>query len=154
MQRIADVACRAIAYQNACFVVSVCGAVSDFMVKEFSLTDDDRAYMQEAGTRGGTTIYAPGGEPLAGPLPGGEGILYGDADFGRIVPAKIVHDYAGDYNRFDIFQLFVNGTPQQPSIRSESAREGAKLATPGTVPLPLDVDASRGLVSEGQDDRN
>jgi aliphatic nitrilase len=120
MQRIADVASRAIAYQNSCFVISVCGAVSESMADAFALTDEDRAYMREAAERGGTSIYAPGGEVIAGPLSGGEDILYADAELERIIPAKIVHDYSGDYNRFDIFQLLVNRSPQQQNIRLDS----------------------------------
>jgi nitrilase len=116
MQAIADVAGRSIAYQNSCFVVNSIGAVSPEMEERLPATDEDRAHMRESAGRGGTAIYAPGGRVLAGPLGGGEEILYADADIGRIVPRKIVHDYAGDYNRFDIFQLAVNVTPPAPSI--------------------------------------
>jgi aliphatic nitrilase len=117
MQSIADVAGRAIAYQNSSYVVNVLGAVSQDMLEQLPATDADREHVRQAAERGGTAIYAPGGRLLAGPLPGGEGLLYADADLGRIVPRKIVHDYAGDYNRFDIFQLAVNVTPASPSIR-------------------------------------
>ena len=117
MWAIADVACRAIAYQNSAFVISAIGGIDDRMVERVTATEDDRAYLRAAGARGGTAIYAPGGTLLAGPLGGGEGILYAEADLDRIVPRKIVHDYAGDYNRFDIFQLLVNVSPAGPPIR-------------------------------------
>lgn len=117
MQAIADVAGRAIAYQNSCFVVSVLGAISGEMQQRLPATDEDRAHLQSTAERGGSAIYAPGGRVVAGPLGGGEGILYAEADLGRIVPRKIVHDYAGDYNRFDIFQLAVNIAPAAPPIR-------------------------------------
>ncbi len=123
MQAIADVAGRSIAYQNSCFVVNAIGAVSPEMEERLPAGDEDRAHMREAAGRGGSAIYAPGGRILAGPLGGGEEILYADADIGRIVPRKIVHDYAGDYNRFDIFQLAVNVTPAAPSIRVGAARQ-------------------------------
>ncbi|HET7026228.1 MAG TPA: carbon-nitrogen hydrolase family protein [Candidatus Limnocylindrales bacterium] len=123
MQAIADVAGRSIAYQNSCFVVNTIGAVSPEMEERLPASDEDRAHIREAAGRGGSAIYAPGGRVLAGPLGGGEDILYAEADIGRIVPRKIVHDYAGDYNRFDIFQLAVNVTPAAPSIRVGAARQ-------------------------------
>jgi aliphatic nitrilase len=121
LQAIADVACRAIAYQNSSFVISSIGAVSDAMRERLPATDPDREHIANAATRGGSAVYAPGGSLIAGPLPGGEGIAYAEADLGRIVPRKIVHDYAGDYNRFDIFQLVVNVSPGGPPIRLGAA---------------------------------
>jgi aliphatic nitrilase len=152
MQRIADVAARAIAYQNACFVMSVCGAVNDEMVEQFAATDEDRSYMRDAAGRGGTAIYAPGGEILAGPLPGGEDILYADADFERIIPAKIVHDYAGDYNRFDIFQLLVNGAPQQPTIRLADPADREHFEVESDLErLALPAEATSGISQTGHE---
>lgn len=130
MQTIADIACRAIAYQNSAYVISSVGGVDDAMRERLPVTDDDRLHLAEAATRGGTAIYAPGGAPLAGPLPGGEAIAYADADLSRIVPRKIVHDYAGDYNRFDIFQLVVNVSPGGPPIRLGSVGLNAGDALP------------------------
>lgn len=117
LQAIADIACRAIAYQNSAFVISSIAGVSPEMEARLPATDEDREHIRSAAARGGSAIYAPGGSLLAGPLPGGEAIAYADADLGRIVPRKIVHDYAGDYNRFDIFQLVVNTSPAAPAIR-------------------------------------
>jgi len=117
MQAIAEVAGKAIAYQNSCFVLNVLGAVSPEMIERLPATDEDREHIEASAAKGGTSIYAPGGRLLAGPLPPGDGILYADADIGTIVPRKIVHDYAGDYQRFDIFQLAVNVSPGAPSIR-------------------------------------
>jgi hypothetical protein len=111
------------------------------MEERLPLTDDDSRYLKEAAARGGTTIYAPGGEVVAGPMPGGEGILYADADLERIVPGKIVHDYAGDYNRFDIFQLLVNGAAKQPSIRIQAGNEqkfqALEPGDPPAIPAPF-----------------
>lgn len=144
MQGIADVACRAIAYQNSAFVISSIGAIDETMQERLPATDDDRDHLRTAATKGGTAIYAPGGQLLAGPLPGGEGILYADADIGRIVPRKIVHDYAGDYNRFDIFQLVVNVSPGGPPIRIGAAGLNAIDARlpEGTRPAALGIAAT------------
>lgn len=152
LQAIADIACRAIAYQNSAFVISSIAGVSPEMEARLPATDEDRAHISAAGARGGSAIYAPGGALLAGPLPGGEAIAYADADLGRIVPRKIVHDYAGDYNRFDIFQLIVNTSPAGPPIRLGGLADGAptgelgsgvwiRVTGPGARPL-LDEPAS------------
>jgi nitrilase len=125
MHAIAEVAGKSIAYQNSSFVLNVLGAVTPDMETRLPATDDDRAHLRAAAQRGGTAIYAPGGRLLAGPLPGGEDILYGDADLGQIVPRKIVHDYAADYNRFDIFQLAVNVGSANPPIRLSDPRPAA-----------------------------
>lgn len=137
LQAIADIACRAIAYQNSAFVISSIAGIGSDMLERLPATDDDREHLRTAARRGGSAIYAPGGTILAGPLPGGDGIVYADADLGRIVPRKIVHDYAGDYNRFDIFQLLVDTSPAGPPIRigSNARTEDARLAAPTTARL-------------------
>jgi aliphatic nitrilase len=117
MQAIAEVAGRSIAYQNSAYVINAVGAVGEEMLERLPLTDADRDHIRASAERGGSAIYAPGGRPAAGPMAGGEGILYADADLGRIVPRKIVHDYAGDYNRFDIFDLTIHADPGAPPLR-------------------------------------
>lgn len=117
MQAIADVAGRAIAYQNSAYVINSIGAVGEEMLERLPMSDVDREHIRTSADRGGSAIYAPGGRLAAGPLGGGEEILYADADLASIVPRKIVHDYAGDYNRFDIFDLTVHVDPGAPAIR-------------------------------------
>jgi nitrilase len=146
LQAIAEVAGRSIAYQNSCYVVNVIGAVSDAMIERLPSTDEDRAHVADAAKRGGSAIYAPGGKIVAGPLAGGEGILYADADVARIVPRKIVHDYAGDYNRFDIFELSVNAGPAAPSLRMRHPADDSRpriTISPGGSPALGDGAAVR-----------
>lgn len=131
MQAIADAAGRAIAYQNSAYVINAIGAVGEEMLERLPLTDTDRDHIRAAAERGGTTIYAPGGRPAAGPLGGGEGILYADADLARIIPRKIVHDYAGHYNRFDIFELTVHVDPGSPPVRLRRQIDDAPRLVPG-----------------------
>jgi aliphatic nitrilase len=143
MQAIADVAGRAIAYQNSAYVINSIGAIGDEMLNRLPLTDADRDHIRASSQRGGTAIYAPGGHVAAGPLGGGEGVAYADADLGRIVPRKIVHDYAGDYNRFDIFELTVHVDQAAPPIRLRRPLEDAPALEPGWSPdgrgLPIRV---------------
>ncbi len=143
MQPIADVAARAIAYQNGCFVINAIAAVGDDMIERLPITDDDRAYIAAAAGRGGSAIYGPAGDLLAGPQPAGEAIVVADADLERIVGRKIDMDYAGNYNRPDVFRLSVErGVTSEPIIESlPRAGAGPALMLSGD---PATVEATTG----------
>ena len=66
---------------------------------------------------GGSLIVAPGGEVLAGPLEGGEGILTAEIDLARVVAEKHSLDVAGHYARPDVFRLTVDEVPAVPYHR-------------------------------------
>lgn len=85
------------------------------------LSDDIRAKLTKEGVSGGSSIVDPSGRVLAGPMGPEEGILYADIDLEECVNRKIFHDFAGHYNRSDVFQLLCSSTKQ--SIISESAQD-------------------------------
>ncbi len=62
--------------------------------------------------RGGSAIYGPLGECLAGPLRDEPGILYADLDRGDLVRGPFDFDVAGHYARPDVFRLTVNESPR------------------------------------------
>ena len=66
------------------------------------------------GDGGHSSIIGPKGQFLAGPLIGGEGILYAEANLEDVVEAKMQHDIIGHYNRFDIFKLTLNDEELRP----------------------------------------
>jgi nitrilase len=68
---------------------------------------------------GGSLIVAPGGQVLAGPLQGEEGILTADIDLSRVIEEKHSLDVAGHYARPDVFQLTVNEAPAMPYHRHQ-----------------------------------
>ena len=125
MQQQMEISARAIAQQNACFVVNVCSAVGSDLFAALPVTDDDRAFLQEESAKGGTAIYAPGGRLLAGPLPGGEDTLYVDLDLEEIVTRKLIKDYAGHYNRFDIFEVRLHPSPANRALYIDLASNGS-----------------------------
>ena len=65
-------------------------------------------------SRGNTTIVAPGGEVLAGPLVGEAGIIYADIDPGLPLRVRRQLDVVGHYGRGDIFQLHVDSSVKRP----------------------------------------
>ena len=60
--------------------------------------------------RGLSTIVAPGGEILAGPLSESEGIRYDEIDTATIGPQRRQFDPVGHYARPDVFRLTVDTT--------------------------------------------
>jgi len=63
--------------------------------------------------RGNTVIVGPGGDVLAGPLIGEEGILYADVDAAVARAARAQFDPVGHYGRADLFRLSVDTSPRR-----------------------------------------
>jgi len=61
---------------------------------------------------GNSTIVAPDGEILAGPLTGEDGIVYAEIDASAARTARQQFDPAGHYSRSDILRLTVDTTPR------------------------------------------
>ena len=65
-------------------------------------------------------IVDPMSRITAGPMGGEEGILYADCNIDLSIQQKLRHDFAGHYNRPDIFQLHVNrAAPQLYHVHNE-----------------------------------
>ena len=71
--------------------------------------------MPEELCRGGSAVYGPLGELLAGPLYGEEGTLIADLDMREVTRARFDFDPSGHYARPDVFRLEVNERPQAPT---------------------------------------
>jgi nitrilase len=63
---------------------------------------------------GGSAIYGPLGERLAGPLWNQEGIVLADLDLGAIARSRFDFDVTGHYARPDVFRLTVDESPHPP----------------------------------------
>jgi aliphatic nitrilase len=59
-------------------------------------------------------IFGPDGRLIGDGLIDDEGIVYADIDLNACIQPKQMHDIVGHYNRFDVFSLQVNQTPQRP----------------------------------------
>jgi len=64
--------------------------------------------------RGGSAIYDPLGELLAGPLWDREGILTADLDLTAVPRSKFDFDATGHYAKPDVFRLEVDERPKRP----------------------------------------
>jgi aliphatic nitrilase len=125
MHEVIDFAGRSFAYKTGVFVINAVGAISDEMRQVLAANEDDRAFLERTMAAPGSSIIGPTGRVLAGPLEGGEGIVYADIDLEQIIVAKSIHDYAGHYNRMDVFSLTLNTqAPPTLRLRSEHASRG------------------------------
>ncbi len=102
-------ATRSLSYRCSCFVLNACGTISEEMREMLPYADGDRAFLDELSHGGGSSIIGADSMVLAGPMPGDEeGLLAVDIDLEDCVRAKLVHDYAGHYNRPDVFSLAIH----------------------------------------------
>lgn len=116
MSETSIIAGRANAYMMKCFVINVCGTISRQDAEEMADTDGHRGYLAEPSNLGGSSIIGPSGEVLAGPAGPGDEIIFADADLEDIVSAKLVHDFSGHYQRFDVFEFQTHGSnPHGPA---------------------------------------
>lgn len=114
MRSCSLLASRSVAYSCGCFVILSASTNSEQMVAALAASADDEAFMRDPEKTGGSAIINPVGEVIAGPLPGDqEGVVYADVDLAECIRAKGVHDFAGHYNRADVYQLSVNTEPSE-----------------------------------------
>ena len=83
---------------------------------------------------------APNSRIIAGPMGAEEGILYADCNLEIGIQMKLRHDFAGHYNRPDIFHLQINrSAPKLYSVhgdqRDSASTPPAQLIAPTTNAL-------------------
>jgi aliphatic nitrilase len=69
---------------------------------------EGETFLRNPDCSGGSCIVAPNSRIIAGPMHAEEGILYADCDLEIGIQMKLRHDFAGHYNRPDIFHLDIN----------------------------------------------
>ena len=107
---------RAIAYTSKCFVINACGTIAPEDAAALAQTPEDRAYLDDPRNLGGSTIIAPTGEVIAGPAGPGDEVICAEADLSQVVRSKLVHDFAGHYQRMDVFSFGLS--PSEPHLQS------------------------------------
>jgi nitrilase len=122
---------QAFAQMTKAFVVSACGTVDDDMIERLELSPDDERLIRDPDFCGGSVIVGPDSRVIAGPLGAAEDILYGELDLELGVRMKLRHDFAGHYNRPDVFRLEVD-TRAPRLLADEDGRP---------VPPPAELDA-------------
>jgi len=111
---------RSLAYQLKAFVINAIGTVSDEMLAELPVDDEQREWL--AAQSGGATIVGPRGQVVAGPMEPGEGLLVAEVDVDDVIVPKFVHDFGGrHYNRFDLLRVELGSGEPEPFRRARVA---------------------------------
>src|SRR5262245_45796625 len=86
----------------------------------------------------GSLIVDPMSRIIAGPMGAEEGILCADCNLEPGVQMKLRHDFAGHYNRPDIFQLHVNrAAPQLYHVHNQQTDHQLFHASEDNLPAPV-----------------
>lgn len=145
MRNRVSVDSQAFAQMSKAFVISACGTVDDRMIDMLQAGPEAEKFLRNPDCNGGSVIVAPTSRILAGPMGAEEGILYADCNLELGVQMKLRHDFAGHYNRPDIFHLHINrAAPRLYSVHNEgdpalaAARTAALAAGPRGLLSPPD----------------
>src|SRR5271154_5066406 len=120
-------------------VVASCALDAD-AIEQLSQGDSKMKELLKATPAPVSMIVGPNGELLGDPLVGSEGMVVAEIDIARSIEYKLIHDIVGHYNRFDIFHLEVDPTPNEPvsikkvTRRDEQGSNGASEVTAQVVP--------------------
>src|SRR5215203_4226037 len=128
---------QAFAQMSKAFVISACGTVDDHMIEMLKAGPEAEQFLRDPNCCGGSVIVAPNSRIIAGPMGAEEGILYADCDLELGVMTKLRHDFAGHYNRPDIFQMHINRAAPQlyrvhgdENLQALAAEQAGRLAGP------------------------
>ena len=131
---------QAFAQMSKACVISACGTVDDGTIKKLKVGPGGEKFLRDPDACGGSLIVGSDSRVLAGPMGPEEGILYAECNLEVGIGMKLRHDFAGHYNRPDVFQLHVNRTAPKLYHVSEDKTETEQ--DPGT-----DENATEDLVS-------
>jgi nitrilase/aliphatic nitrilase len=94
-------------------IVAACALDAD-AVEQLSQGDSNMKDLLKATPPPVSMIVGPNGDLLGDPLVGSEGMVVADIDIALSIEHKMAHDIVGHYNRFDIFHLEIDPTPNRP----------------------------------------
>src|SRR6202050_5631043 len=94
-------------------VVASCALDAD-AIEQFAQADFKMKELLQAVPAPVSIIVGPSGELMADPVEGGEGMVVAEIDIAHSIEQKMIHDIVGHYNRFDIFHLEIDPTPNRP----------------------------------------
>jgi nitrilase len=139
---------QAFAQMSKAYIVSACGTVDERMIDRLQVSDEDAGLLRDPDFCGGSMIVSPDSRVLAGPVGPEEDILCADLDLEVGVKMKLRHDFAGHYNRPDVFQLRVNAAPPHLFELISEHPNGVEFGTDDQPVLDTGEPRRRQLVQE------
>ncbi|AXO63717.1 carbon-nitrogen hydrolase family protein [Pseudomonas sp. phDV1] len=119
-------------FEGKLFTAVSCSTVSEEIIVAL---EKDFPRARELLTRKNSAFsgfLGPDGRVIGEPLIDEEGIVYADIDLSRCIQPRQMHDIAGHYNRFDIFDLKVNRRPLQAARFDDEPSEVINSSSSGT----------------------
>lgn len=141
---------QAFAQMTKAFVISACGTVDEQTIRKLEPTPEMEKFLRSADCCGGSMIVSPMSRIIAGPMGPEEGIIYADCDLEQGIQMKLRHDFAGHYNRPDIFKLEINRSVPQLYAEAGSAPP-ASLGPADAKPVTLGHQQPRQLGAPDKD---
>lgn len=118
-------------FEGKVFTIVSCSTVSEEVITAMETVVPDARERLQRKSSAFSGVIGPDGRLVGEPLIDEEGIVYADIDLGKCIQPKQMHDIIGHYNRFDVFDLRVNRTPQQPvNLRDADAGAEPREAAP------------------------
>lgn len=118
-------------FEGKLFTAVSCSTVSEEIIEAL---EKDFPRARELLTRKNSAFsgfLGPDGRVIGEPLIDEEGIVYADIDLSRCIQPRQMHDIAGHYNRFDIFDLKVNRRPLQAARFDDDPTEVFSTSSSG-----------------------
>jgi len=98
-------------FEGKVFTIAACSVFTQEIANLLGDTEEKKR-MVGKGSIGLSGIFGPNGKFIAGPLdPNEEGMVIAEIDIEQVIEAKLHHDIAGNYNRFDVLSLNINRRP-------------------------------------------
>lgn len=116
-------------FEGKLFTAVSCSTVSEEIIVAL---EKDFPRARELLTRKNSAFsgfLGPDGRVIGQPLIDEEGIVYADIDLSRCIQPRQMHDIAGHYNRFDIFDLKVNRRPLQAARFDDESTDTTSTAS-------------------------
>ncbi|MGQ0525191.1 MAG: carbon-nitrogen hydrolase family protein [Betaproteobacteria bacterium] len=136
---------QAFAQMSKAWVISACGTVDEDMIRKLEIGAAAEKFLRDPHSCGGSLIVAPNSRIVAGPLGPEEGILYAECDIEAGIQMKLRHDFAGHYNRPDIFQMHVNRSAPRIYTVHTAPEELPGAAPAASIAAPAEAMAAAAL---------
>ncbi|PRD43635.1 aliphatic nitrilase [Phyllobacterium phragmitis] len=128
-------------FEGKVFTIVSTSTISNEIITEMEKVRPDARAMLERKSSAFSGIVGPDGRVVGDSLIDDEGIVYAEIDLARCIQPKQMHDIIGHYNRFDVFQLHLNTSPQSalattpPRYETDGTPEGD---LPASEPIHFD----------------
>lgn len=114
-------------FEGKLFTIVSCSTISEEIITTLSSDYPDARERLTRRNNAFSGFLGPDGRVIGEPLVDEEGIAYAEIDLSRCIQPRQMHDIAGQYNRFDIFDLRVNRRPLQAARFEDVATEPIDL---------------------------